>query len=113
MRKATRAPAYAVIYHGLAEVARKYGYALAIHGSVLTDLDLVAIPWTDNAVDAETVKRAIVKHIGLCGINTDENGNDWDIPFAKPHGRVAWKFHLEAGGAVDLSVMPRMETLHD
>lgn len=109
MKQSTRAPAYACIYHGLAEVARKYGYALAIHGTVLTDLDLIAVPWTDAATDAETVAEAIKIHCGKCGVNLDEFGKEHMEPTQKPHGRLAWKFHMTAGGSVDLSVLPRVE----
>lgn len=107
MKEPTRAPAYACIYHGLAEVARGYGYALAIHGTVLTDLDLIAVPWTDDALCAESVMKAIRDHCGRCGINLDEHSKEHPEPTKKPHGRLAWKLHMEAGGAVDLSVMPR------
>jgi len=107
MKEATKAPAYACIYHGLAEVARKHGYTLAIHGSVLTDLDLIAVPWTNNAVRPVEVMEAIKEHCGRCAVNLDELGRESNNPARKPHGRLAWKFHLHAGGAVDLSVLPR------
>jgi hypothetical protein len=107
MKESNRAPAYACIYHGLAEIAREYGYALAIHGSVLTDLDLIAVPWTDDAVDAESLMMLIRDHCGKCAVNLDEYSNEHIEPSIKPHGRLAWKFHLHAGGAVDLSVLPR------
>lgn len=107
MKEPTRAPAYACIYHGLAEVARKHGYALAIHGSVLTDLDLIAVPWTDDAMSPITVMEAIKEHCGLCAVNLDAFGKEDHCPERKPHGRLAWKFHLHAGGSVDLSVLPR------
>ena len=108
MKTSTRAPAYAVIYHGLAEIARRHGYALSIHGSVLTDLDIVAIPWTENAESADVVMEAIKKHCGMCLVNIDQSGIEDLKPARKPHGRLAWKLHLDAGGAVDLSVMPRV-----
>lgn len=114
MKDATRAPAYACIYHGLAEVAREHGYALAIHGSVLTDLDLIAVPWVDSETEQPTepkiLMEAIKLHCGRCGVNLDAHGNEHIEPTAKPHGRLAWKLHLHAGGAVDLSVMPRSQT---
>lgn len=46
MKPPTRAPFFACIYHGLCDVARARGYALAIHGTVTSDLDLIAVPWT-------------------------------------------------------------------
>jgi hypothetical protein len=109
MKTANRAPSYAIIYHGLAEIARKYGYALAIHGSMLTDLDLIAVPWTETASDEKTVMLAIVDHCNACGVNTMDDGKNHHEPQAKPHGRLAWKIFMEAGGSVDLSVMPRIK----
>jgi len=127
----TRAPFYACLYHGLCVVARKHGYALAMHGTVTSDLDLVAIPWTDEAVGPIELKDALMKHIGACdyeGItrrqfpdNPDfvkqivdaENArpgrepHDADGACIKPHGRRAWNLYMDFGAKVDLSVMPR------
>lgn len=44
-------PLYAVMYPALVAIARKYGYALAIHGTMTRDFDLVAVPWTAGAED--------------------------------------------------------------
>lgn len=107
MREPNRAPAYAVIYHGLAEVARRHGYALAIHGSVLNDLDLVAVPWTEQAAKPGLLVRSLMKHCGDCQVNLDAGGVEHNEPEEKPHGRLAWKLHMGHGAAVDLSVMPR------
>lgn len=123
MKPPTRAPFFACMYHGLCETARKFGYALAIHGTVTTDLDLVAIPWTDEAAPAEVVKNALMEHIDACGygdllrraghseefvqqiLARKERGTeDCEI---KPHGRLAWNLYLDHGAKVDLSVMPR------
>jgi hypothetical protein len=125
MKPATRAPFFACIYHGLAETARKHGYALTIHGTVTADLDLVAIPWTDDAADPVTLKDALMHHIGACGYDDvlrssgltedqvqqilarKEPGTDLGGT-KKPHGRIAWNLYFVDGGAkVDLSVMPR------
>jgi len=122
MKPATRAPFFACIYHGLCVVARKHGYALAIHGTVTADLDLIAVPWTAEAVDAVALKDAVMTHIGACGyadllrrdgILTEEQvqqvlGRDGEAECtAKPHGRRAWNLYMDAGAKVDLSVMPR------
>lgn len=106
MRESSRAPAYAFIYHGLATIARHHGYALSIHGTMAHDLDLVAIPWTEDAEDATTVMEAIKKHIGACGINIQNDGSENKMPTRKPHGRMSWRLNVY-GGSVDLSVMPR------
>lgn len=131
MKDPTRAPFYACLYHGLCGIARKHGYALAIHGTVTADLDLVAIPWTNEAVGPVELKDALMAHIGACDyegitrrqlpdnpelvkqIVDGENArpgrepHDSDGACIKPHGRRAWNLYMDFGCKVDLSVMPR------
>lgn len=130
MKDPTRAPFYACLYHGLCDIARRHGYALAIHGTVTRDLDLIAVPWTDSAVDAVTLRDALMAHIGAVDyegltrrqfpdneelvqkILGDERArkkepHDADGACLKPHGRRAWNLYMDFGAKVDLSVMPR------
>ena len=124
MKPPTRAPVFACMYAGLCDVARLHGYALAIHGTVTADLDLVAVPWTETAAQAEVVKDALMHHIGACGyadllrrescltethIEEIMGGKESRLASGaeqKPHGRLSWNLYLEAGTKVDLSVMP-------
>lgn len=47
--KPNYAPVYvAAMYPGLCEIFQRHGYALAVHGSVARDLDLLAIPWVEH-----------------------------------------------------------------
>lgn len=102
---------YAVTYAELRLVAKKHGYALALHGSLRTDLDIVAIPWVEDCSDEETLVKAIVEACG--GAISPNSGN----PGIKSHGRHAWTILLmgcsatvptsERATYVDLSVMPR------
>jgi hypothetical protein len=87
----------------LLPVARRLGYAIALHGSFQRDLDVVAIPWTDEAVPAEELVEAL--RVEVHGwLQRDQDPN----PTVKPHGRLAWSIHTEDGvGYIDLSVMPR------
>ena len=39
---------YALFFYDLKEIAKQYGYNLVIHGSLNRDLDLIAIPWSDD-----------------------------------------------------------------
>lgn len=100
MKKPCFTPAYVVgIYPYLCKIARKHGYALALHGSLVRDLDLVAIPWTDKASDASTLILAIGKSLDI------EPNHPY--PFQKPHGRIAWTLPLWWGAYLDISVMPK------
>ena len=106
----TRSPAYTLVYASclpqLKEVAREHGYALAVHGSMKRDLDLVAIPWVENASSAVELAEAIRDAV---------NGQFREVvgarsPEWKPHGRLAWSIYMRPEGGspyIDLSVMPR------
>ncbi len=124
MKDSNIAPFFACAYVGLSETARKKGYALAIHGSLITDMDLVAIPWTEEAESAEAIMEAIKEHLsaldyrGRLKRDCSDYLNDKDIdgivaaskekcPEPKPHGRIAWNLYLYNGVKIDLSVMPR------
>lgn len=127
MKEPTRAPIFACLYPGLCDIARRHGYALAIHGTLTTDLDLIAVPWIEEATDAKVLRDALLDHIGACGygdllrrdcphltediiaqiVARAKGGEEGE---AKPHGRRAWNLYLEAGAKVDLSVLPRSIT---
>lgn len=95
------------IWPDMIPIARDLGYALAIHGSLSRDLDVIAIPWTDEAVDAETLVEAIRAKFDCwigTGVTRKSDGGE-----AKPHGRKAWSLHLGGHAFIDLSVMPRQE----
>ena len=96
---ASHAPVYAAMYPTLADIARAHGYALAIHGSIQRDFDLVAIPWTESPSDHDVLIAAMCDKyvIRLVG-----------EPRLKSHGRIAYTLSVQWGEcAIDLSIMPR------
>lgn len=108
---------YGVLINALRHVAYRYGYALAVHGSLKTDIDLLAAPWRDGAVDAaslvEAIRSTAEKIIGVARIRDIEKDR---LPEKKPHGRLAWSLYLTAfdstpGPYIDISVMPKGETV--
>lgn len=110
-----RAPAFAWMVPHLTEVARQFGYAIGLHGSMTRDLDLIAVPWTDAAAPAETLAEAIRDAVGGAIRNDPPTpGNKYDLnthnPEQKPHGRLAWSIHFSGHRFyIDLSVMPRLD----
>lgn len=105
MKKPTFAPAYVALFPILSEIAHEHGYALAVHGSLQNDFDLVAVPWTVGAHTAEELIAALAKRCNLC---YGEFGTGVLGPELKPHGRRAWFLIVGAGSGLDISVMPRM-----
>lgn len=99
----------------LRDMARALGYALAIHGSLKRDIDLVAVPWTKHAVDpvelSEYLTCTAAEHNdGVAYLHELEAADEWHrngCPGMKPHGRLVWSIQLGGGVYIDLSVMPR------
>jgi hypothetical protein len=109
---------YAQILPELREIARELGYALAVHGSMQTDLDLIACPWLEDAKDAEVLVEAM--RVALNGFFPESSrkvNGEWAIvpnPEDKPHGRRAWSIHHQimsgvphSSAYIDISVMPK------
>jgi hypothetical protein len=114
---ASPASAYVAMIPPLQEAAREVGYALAVHGSLGRDLDLIAAPWTEQAVTAEALILRLLAACGFCGgrLGHRTEGKDGaqsngDIPGLKPHGRRAWSICFDNGLYLDVSVMPRVAT---
>lgn len=84
--------------------ARVLGYALAIHGSRERDIDLIAVPWTDEAAPAEKLASRMRHELKkLYGIKGEVPPNEAK---PKPHGRLCWSFWIKSWTYVDLSVFP-------
>lgn len=97
---------YDALMPALRFVAERCGYALAVHGSLKTDIDLIAAPWREHCVSqqtlAEYLRVACEQIIGIAEFRGDAT--------EKPCGRLAWSIHLQPAGVrgpyIDLSVMP-------
>jgi hypothetical protein len=93
-------------------VSQELGYAIMVHGSLRRDLDLVAVPWTENAnPDINALAHAIA--YAACGL-TREGDYQWEV---KPHKRratsipICWPHwagchDIPGIGHIDLSVLP-------
>ncbi|SFH97951.1 hypothetical protein [Planctomicrobium piriforme] len=86
-------------FQAIWSAARKLGYAVGLHGSMKRDCDLIAVPWTDEAADCQTLIDAICEAL---------KGQVIGVSSHKPHGRFA--VNIQVPGYVkllDLSVTPR------
>lgn len=115
MKPVSPAAAYAALLPDLVAAAREVGYALAPHGSMARDLDVIAVPWTDEAGSADQLVMRLLSvtggHLADGGSGDGAGGTvrvNGDAPRAKPHGRLAYVLWLgHTGLYLDLSVMPR------
>lgn len=109
-----RGAAYVALYPMLVQIARRHGYALAVHGSLHRDMDLIAVPWVEEASEPKALilafkkaTRTVIQHEEFEDIAVkDLKGT------AKPHGRTAYSLHVTNhgmyGGYLDISVIPRV-----
>lgn len=124
-------PLFEKLIEPLRDVAKALGYAIAVHGTLKRDIDLVAIPWTDDACSARILAKAIqhkareiVGYAEPSRVDRSSSNPKWFQDglagyapgygriTAKPHGRRGWAFHLlpeQNGSYIDLSVMPRQK----
>ena len=99
MKSANMAPVYAAsMYPELAEICRKHGYALSIHGSLARDFDLVAIPWTILAAEPKVILDNIAEEFNVVKIGE---------LVIKEHGRMTYTIIMGFGECfLDFSFMP-------
>lgn len=89
------------IFPALKMAAIRHGYALLVHGSMMRDFDLVAIPWIKSATTPERMLKSLVREIG-------HGGYLHPYPEKKPHGRIAWIIMFKnTANYIDISIMSR------
>lgn len=84
--------------------AKLHGYALATHGSMARDIDLIAVPWTEDAKPVDILIGGLRSVLMRLYPITLEVGPNLERP--KPHGRLCWSFWIRPWTYIDLSVMP-------
>lgn len=84
------------------EIARRLGYCVAEHGSKERDLDLVAVPWTEKAVNHVELINTLAQELKTPQGETRVIGPEY-----KPHGRVAYNLQLNGWyKLIDISITP-------
>ena len=97
-----RAVFYCCLYNDFRKAALECGYALAIHGSMAYDMDLIAVPWVDDAKPVEDLVKAISDCIGQT-VWKDHHLTNKD---ARSHGRIAYSLSIHSDWVIDLSIIP-------
>lgn len=99
-------PAMYVAYFGIIEkLAKEHGYALCVHGSVVRDFDLIAVPFDVQVSPHHVLLAEIKKVIGL-GESSDKV---FDLVGHEPHGRTCYTLESGGGGYFDISFTPTIE----
>lgn len=75
-------------------IALRFGWAIGVHGTLKRDIDLIAVPWTDEALPWIDVYFTIVKELGL------ERGNIVEKPRGR-HGYILLRPGWRKAGTTD------------
>ena len=96
-----RAIFYSVLWESFRNAALDLGWTLALHGSMASDMDIVAIKWTENAKD----EKELIKSLSNCIGETVWKDNHFKEPTSKPHGRWCYTLSIYSDYYVDLSII--------
>lgn len=110
---------YIGLFDRLAEKAKAHGYGLGLHGSLQKDMDIMAMPWTNEAIEPQKLIEQLYLACTFLRVDVAMDNQFYDGdgvfkyhsritgPSYKPHGRLAWSIQLGMGAYLDISVMPR------
>ena len=101
-----RTPACGLVFTAamplLQTIARKHGYALAIHGTLARDADLICVPWVAEPSAPKTVVDEFCSSFAIEVVPGTS-------PTTREHGREVWTISVCFGECfLDLSFMPRV-----
>lgn len=100
VRTEGRAVFYAMFWNEFRRTAIDCGYALALHGSMESDMDLIAVPWVDEPQPVET----LVSRLSDCLGQTIWKDHHFKNAGAKPHGRQVYTLRIHGNWYIDLSI---------
>jgi hypothetical protein len=96
-----RASFYASIFDDLRKAALDCGWALGLHGSLASDMDIMAMPWTEDAKPVQEMIQALSDCF---------TGSPWKdhhiVPhYDKPNNRVVYTMSIFADWYLDINVI--------
>ena len=114
---------YASWYNTLREIAIRHGYSACLHGSLLNDMDIVLVPWTEDADDpiqmllemkqvtkAKLIYFFPIEHQGQRNYKPLEYPyTTKDAKFSLPQGRECWALQITPSMYIDISITPLQE----
>ena len=98
---------YAAIYEDIRKCAIAYGWAVALHGSLSSDMDIMAMPWTECAASFE---KLVQKIVALFSENS--MSELYTIAYnEKSFGRIVATIPIWEDFYLDISTMKRWENV--
>lgn len=98
-----KAAFYAAIWDDLRQAAMDCGWALGLHGSLSSDLDIMAMPWVETATSVDVMVQSLVNVFGFSEFWKDTHITVDKV--SKPNGRVVYTIPIYADFYIDLNVI--------
>lgn len=98
---------FASMYEDIRNCAMSWGWAVALHGSLMNDMDIMAMPWTEETIKFEELVDKISKLF-------DDNSlaENYTITYdEKPHHRVVATIPIWADFYLDISTIDTRKTM--
>ena len=96
-----RAVFYASMWEDFRTAALDCGWALGLHGSLNSDMDIMAMAWTEDAKPVEDMIGALEN----CLTTPDERIFKTTRSADKPNGRVVYTIHIFSSFYLDVNVV--------
>ena len=91
---------YAVVLIQFTEIAKLYGYALAVHGSLANDLDIIVTPWVENH---KPIDELIDAFRDVIGETVWRNDSELRKPTVMPCNRLCYTIPIIGDWYIDIS----------
>jgi len=96
-----KAAFYACIWDDLRQAAMNCGWALALHGSLANDMDIMAMPWVEDAKSVDVM----IKALSDCFTESPFKEHHLVPHNTKPHGRTVYTMSIWADFHLDISII--------
>lgn len=96
-----KAAFYACIWDDLRNSAMDCGWALGLHGSLKSDMDIMAMPWVEGAKPVEEMVQALSD----CFTENPYKGTHLIPNYKKPNNRVVYTMTIWADFHLDINII--------
>ena len=96
-----RSAFYACMWDDIRQCAMDSGWAVALHGSLNSDMDIMAMPWVESAVSFEEV----IKNISELFTGNYSSDNYFITYDEKPYNRIVATIPIFADFYLDISTI--------
>lgn len=96
-----RAVFFACMWEDLKNAALSHGWALGLHGSLSSDMDIMAMPWDEHASAVEIM----IEQLCICFTDSAQLQDTLKVSKDKPNNRVVYTLSIWADFYLDINVI--------